>query len=99
MSGAPITDLYRQLALHHVEQAIDTLALAPAELIVAHAALALERAAGALACMTALYTADGTAIRQRWQDQIGELVAIAATLEQLADLTHQPPVNNNRNHQ
>ncbi len=98
MSSEPVTDLYRQLAVHRVEQAIDDLAVAPPDRLIAHAALALERAAGALACMTALYAADGSAIDRRWQEQINDLIAVAAALEQLADFAHQPHVDNNHNH-
>ena len=97
MSGERITDLYRQLALHRVEQAIDALTLAAPQALIAQAAVALKRAAGALACMTALYAADGSEIDRRWQDQINDLVAIAATLD--TGRLHPPPrLDNNHNH-
>ena len=80
-----VTDLYRELARHRVEEAIDRLGRAPLDRMVAQAAEVLEEAAGALACMTALYAAPGGLVDQRWQQQINELIAAAASLEQLAD--------------
>ena len=80
-----VTDLYRELARHRVEEAIDRLGRAPLDRMLAQAAEVLEEAAGALACMTALYAAPGGLVDQRWQQQINELIAAAASLEQLAD--------------
>ena len=80
-----VTDLYRELARHRVEAAIDRLGRAPLDRMLAQAAEVLEEAAGALACMTALYAAPGGLVDQRWQQQINELIAAAASLEQLAD--------------
>ena len=54
-----VTDLYRELARHRVEEAIDRLGRAPLDRLVAQAAEVLEEAAGALACMTALYATPG----------------------------------------
>jgi hypothetical protein len=82
-----VTDLYRDLARHRVEEAIDRLGRAPADRMVAQAAEVLEEAAGALACMTALYAAPEGQVDQRWQQQINELIAAAASLEQLADFS------------
>jgi hypothetical protein len=80
-----MTDLYRELALHRVQEAIDTLGRTPTDRLAAHSALALEQAAGALACITALYTRPGDGLDQRFRDQIEQLVAAAASLEQMAD--------------
>ena len=82
-----VTDLYRDLARHRVEEAIDRLGRAPLERMVAQAAEVIEEAAGALACMTALYATPGGQVDQRWQQQINELIAAAASLEQLADFS------------
>ncbi|MGA2926302.1 MAG: hypothetical protein ABSG43_09960 [Solirubrobacteraceae bacterium] len=38
--------------------------------------------------MTALYARHGSTIDRRWQEQINDLIAVAASLEQLADFTH-----------
>ena len=51
------------------------------------AAEVIEEAAGALACMTALYATPGGQVDQRWQEQINDLIAAAASLEQLADFS------------
>jgi hypothetical protein len=82
-----VTDLYRDLARRRVEDAIDRLGRAPLDRIVAQAAEVLEEAAGALACMTAMYASPGGLVDQRWQEQINELIAAAASLEQLADFS------------
>ena len=88
MSAADqVTDLYRELARHRVEEAIDRLGRAPLDRLVAQAAEVIEEAAGALACMTALYATPGGQVDQRWQEQINELIAAAASLEQLADFS------------
>jgi hypothetical protein len=84
-----VTDLYRDLARHRVEDAIDRLGQAPLDRMVAQAAEVLEEAAGALACMIALYASPGGLVDQRWQQQINELIAAAASLEQLADFSRQ----------
>ena len=80
-----VTDLYRELARHRVEDAIDRLRGAPIDRLVAQAAEVIEEAAGALACMTALYATPGGQVDQRWQQEINDLIAAAASLEQLAD--------------
>ena len=82
-----VTDLYRELARHRVEQAIDRLGRAPMDQVVAQAAEVIEEAAGALACMTALYATPGGQVDHCWQQQINDLIAAAASLEQLADFS------------
>ena len=82
-----VTDLYRELARHRVEEAIDRLGHAPLDRLVAQAAEVLEEAASALACMTALYATPGGQVDQRWQQHINDLIAAAASLEQLADFS------------
>ena len=82
-----VTDLYRELARHRVEEAIDRLRGAPLDRLVAQAAEVLEEAAGALACMTALFATPGGRVDERWQQQINDLIAAAASLEQLADFS------------
>jgi hypothetical protein len=82
-----VTDLYRDLARHRVEDAIDRLGRAPLDRMVAQAAEVLEEAAGALACMTAMYATPGGQVDERWQQQINDLIAAAASLEQLADFS------------
>ena len=82
-----VTDLYRELARHRVEEAIDRLGRAPLDRLVAQAAEVIEEAAGALACMTALYATPGGQVDQRWQEQTNDLIAAAASLEQLADFS------------
>ena len=91
-----ITDLYRELARHRVEEAIDTLGRAPLDRMVAQAAEALEEAAGALACMTALYATPGGHLDRRWQQEINDLIAAAASLEQLADFSRHCATDTNR---
>ena len=96
MSGPDqVTDLYRELARHRVEQAIDRLGRAPMDRLVAQAAEVIEEAAGALACMTALYATPGGQVDQRWQQQINDLIAAAASLEQLADFSRHTATGNN----
>ena len=80
-----VTDLYRELARHRVEEAIDKLGRAPLDRIAAEAAEVLEEAAGALACITAIYATPGGHLDRRWQQEINDLIAAAASLEQLAD--------------
>ena len=82
-----VTDLYRELARHRVEEAIDRLGRARLDQLVAQAAEVMEEAAGALACMTALYATPGGNVDECWQQQINELIAVAASLEQLADFS------------
>jgi len=95
-SPGQLTDLYRELARHRVEEAIDRLGQAPLERQAAQAAEVLEEAAGALACMTALYATPGGQVDQRWQEQINELIAAAASLEQLADFSRHCATDTNR---
>ena len=80
-----MSNLYRELAIHRVQEAIEILGRTPAPCLPARSARALERAAGALACITAVYATPGGELAERWQTQIDQLVAAAASLEQLAD--------------
>jgi hypothetical protein len=88
-----VTDLYRELALARVQEAIDKLGRVPAEQLVAQAAELLEEAAGALACITAVYVKPGGWVDRRWREQIDHLFAAAASLEQLADYSNGPANN------
>jgi hypothetical protein len=83
--GELVPGLYRELALHRVQEAIEKLRRTPTERLAAQSAEALEEAAAALACITALYTRPGDTLDQRFREQIEQLVAAAASLEQLAD--------------
>ena len=94
-----VPDLYRELARHRVEEAIDRLGRAPLERMVAQAAEVIEEAAGALACMTALYATPGGLVDERWQQQINDLIAAAASLEQLADFSRHTATGTNHNRQ
>jgi len=94
-----VTDLYRELARHRVEEAIDRLGRAPMDRLVAQAAEVLEEAAGALACMTAVYATPGGLVDERWQQQINELIAAAASLEQLADFSRHCHTDANHDRQ
>ncbi len=85
MSAERIGDLYRELALHRVGEAIEALGASTTDRLAAQSADALEEAAAALACMTALYTSPGGRLDRRWQAQIEALIGAAASLEQLAD--------------
>jgi hypothetical protein len=85
VSTNQVAELYRDLALHRVQDAIDRLARTPTDHLAAQTAEALEQAAGALACITALYTRPGETLDQRFRDQIEQLIVAAASLEQLAD--------------
>ena len=59
----------------------------------------LEEAAGALACMTALYATPGAAgSTSAWQQQINDLIAAAASLEQLADFSRHCATDTNHDH-
>ena len=60
-----------------------------ADRLAAQSADALEEAAAALACMTALHTSPGGRLDRRWQAQIEALIGAAASLEQLADFDRQ----------
>ena len=97
MSAERLTDLYRELALHRVQETIDKLGRAPTDRLAAQTAELLEEAAGALACITALYTSPGGTLDERFKDQIDQLVAAAASLEQLADFDrHRGPENSDQ---
>jgi hypothetical protein len=85
VSAERIPDLYQELALHRVGEAIEALGASPSDRLAAQSADALEEAAAALACMTALYTSPGGRLDRCWQAQIDELIGAAASLEQLAD--------------
>ena len=80
-----VTDLYRELAIHRVQEAIDKLGRAPSDRLAAQTAEVLEEAAAALACTTAVYATPGGRMDERLQQQINDLIAAAASLEQLAD--------------
>jgi len=95
-AAGQVTDLYRELARHRVEEAIDRLGHAPHDRQVAQAAEVIEEAAGALACMTALYATPGGQVDQRWQQQINDLIAAAASLEQLGDFSRHCHTDTNR---
>ena len=45
--------------------------------------------------MTALYATPGGRLDQRWQQQINDLIAAAASLEQLADFSRHSATGNN----
>jgi hypothetical protein len=85
VSAERVPDLYEELALHRVGEAIDKLGGSPTDRLAAQSAEALEEAAAALACTTALYTSPGGRLDRQWQTQIEQLIAAAASLEQLAD--------------
>ena len=87
MSGERITDLYGELAIHRVEEAIDKLEHAATDRLAGQTAEALEQAAAALACATALYVTPGGQLDERFQQQINDVIAAAASLEQLADFS------------
>lgn len=76
MSGELVTDLYRELALHRVQEAIDKLRRAPTDRLMAQTAEVLEEAAGALACITAFYTSPGGTLERCWQEQINQLITV-----------------------
>jgi hypothetical protein len=96
MNSERLAELYRELALHRVQEAIDKLGQTPTDRLAAQSAEALEEAAGALACITALYTRPGDTLDERFRDQIEQLVAAAASLEQLADFARH--CANNHHH-
>ena len=89
VSAGRVPDLYRDLALHRVGEAIDKLGASPTDRLAAQSAEALEEEAAALACMTALYTSPGGTLDERWQAQIDQLIGAAASLEQLADVSRR----------
>ena len=90
-----VTDLYRELAIHRVQEAIDKLGRAPSDRLAAQTAEVLEEAAAALACTTAVYVTPGGRLDERLHQQIGELIAAAASLEQLADFSRHSATGNN----
>ena len=97
MSTERVPDLYRELAIHRVGEAIDKLGASPTDRLAAQSAEALEEAAAALACITALYTSPGGTLDERWQAQIDQLIGAAASLEQLADFSrHSGTAHNDR---
>ena len=61
-----VTDLYRELAIHRVQEAIDKLGRAPSDRLAAQTAEVLEEAAGALACITAVYVTPGGRLDERF---------------------------------
>ena len=80
-----VGDLYEELARHNVREMAERLIGKAPDRLLAQSAEALEEAAGALACVSALYAAPGGETDERWQRQIAQLTATAAALEQLAD--------------
>ena len=95
MSGPceSLEGLYRELALDRALHSMKRLVRLPADRQLTIAARTLERAAGALAVITAAYTSPRTEIADRWGRQIEELIAIAASLQQTADLAPNTPPN------
>jgi len=81
-----VGDLYEQLAHHNVREMAEGLMDKPADALLAQSADALEEAAAALACAVAVYAKPGGETDERWQQQIAQLTAIAAAVEQLADI-------------
>jgi hypothetical protein len=65
-----VTDLYRELAIHRVQEAIDRLGRAPSDRLAAQTAEVLEEAAGALACITAVYVTPGGRLDERFHEQM-----------------------------
>jgi len=90
-----VTDLYRELAIHRVQEAIDKLGRAPSDRLAAQTAEVLEEAAAALACTTAVYATPGGRMDERLQQQINDLIAAAASLEQLADFSRYRATDSN----
>ena len=90
-----VTDLYRELAIHRVQDAIDKLGATPSDRLAAQTAEVLEEAAGALACITAVYLTPGGRLDERLHQQIGDLIAAAASLEQLADFSRHSRTDTN----
>ena len=90
-----VTDLYRELAIHRVQEAIDKLGRAPSDRLAAQTAEVLEEAAAALACITAVYVTPGGRLDERFHQQIDDLIAAAASLEQLADFSRHAATGNN----
>jgi hypothetical protein len=90
-----VTDLYRELAIHRVQEAIDKLGRAQSDRLAAQTAEVLEEAAAALACTTAVYATPGGRMDERLQQQINDLIAAAASLEQLADFSRHCATDTN----
>ena len=90
-----VTDLYRELAIHRVQEAIDKLGRTPSDRLAAQTAEVLEEAAAALACTTAVYVTPGGRLDERFQHQINDLIAAAASLEQLADFSRHCTTDTN----
>ncbi len=87
MSGPcdSLEGLYRERAFDRALHSMRRLLRLPAERQLTSAARTLERAAGALAVITAAYS-PRTEIADRWEKQIEELLTIAASLQQTADV-------------
>ena len=95
MSAADqITDLSRELAIHRVQEAIDKLGGRRSNQLAAQTAEVLEEAAGALACTTAVYVTPGGRLDGHFHEQIGDLIAAAASLEQLANFSRHTATGN-----
>jgi hypothetical protein len=92
-----VTDLYRELAIHRVQAAIDKLGRTPSDRLAAQTAEVLEEAAAALACTTAVYVTPGGRLDERFNQHIGDLIAAAASLEQLADFSRHNATGNHHN--
>ena len=93
-----VTDLYRELAIHRVQETIDKLGRAPSDRLAAQTAEVLEEAAAALACTTAVYATPGGRMDERLQQQINDLIAAAASLEQLADFSRHCGTDTTHDH-
>jgi hypothetical protein len=89
-----VTDLYRELTIHRVQDAIDKLGGTPNDRLAAQTAEVLEEAAAALACTTAVFVTPGGRLDERFQHQINDLIAAAASLEQLADFSRHTATGN-----
>ena len=89
-----VTDLYRELAIHRVQEAMDKLGRTPNDRLAAQTAEVLEEAAAALACTTAVYVTPGGRLDERFHEQINDLIAAAASLEQLADFSRHTATGN-----
>ena len=80
--------LYRQRAEDRAVQSIRRLMLLPADQQLAAGARAVADAAGVLAVVTTVFTDPGSDISNKFNDQITQLLVIAASHEHTAD--HAP---------
>jgi hypothetical protein len=77
--------LYLKLAEDRAVQSSRRLLRLPVDQQFAAAARALTQAAGALAVITTFYTHPGSEISDKFDGQVQELIALAASLEHTAD--------------